>query len=175
MIKPLNAILLSSTIGAEEIFNMSISDIVNVIIALIILIGLVDKGIKWFKDKKMETYNDQNEHVRLESTVDADHNKIEELEKQLEEMKKFQKNISTGLVEILRSDLMENHDRYMARKPYPCMTKYERLMQITLYNTFISLKRDSVIDGFHAELLELPVVDTLPQVQVIHNTNDNQR
>ena len=143
-------ILLS--IGVDNLFDYSLKDIVIIAFGIFGLIELFRKAKSWINNRKNETYEEINGETSLKTTVTTDHDRLGLLEKQV-------LAIGRGVKEILRTDLMEAHDKCMSRKPFPYITRYERLMHITMYDAYAELESDPVIEGFHKEMLELTVHD----------------
>ena len=55
---------------------------------------------------------------------------------------------------------MESRDKFMSRQPKPYITKYERMMQINMYNAYSAISpNDKIVKGFHNEVLNLPIKD----------------
>ena len=147
--------ILLSSIGAEEILGYSLKDIVIFILALIVLVKAKESFDEWRNKKKQESYEEIDGETELKNRVNNDQDRLKVLENQT-------LAITRGVTEILRTDLMESHDKYMSRKPFPYITKYERLIHITMYDAYTALTTDPVIEGFHKELLELTVYDEEP-------------
>lgn len=143
-------ILLS--IGAEELLNYSTKDIIIVIGGLVALVKGAESFKNWLKQRKKENYEELDNETELKNTVSGDHERVVALEKQMLALNRCVK-------EIVKIDIMESHDRYMSRKPFPYITRYERLIHITMYDAYSAIDSDPAIDGFHKELLELTVRD----------------
>ena len=149
----MNALNILVSISAEEILNYSMRDIAVFIAALIVTVSLYEKFKKWTKDRKQESYEEIDGETSLKTTVTNDHDRLAAMEKQV-------LVITRGVKEILKMDLMETRDRYMSRKPFPYITRYERITHISLYDAYAALDpNDPVIEGFHKELLELTIKD----------------
>ena len=145
--------LVNATFLVQEIVKYPIAEVVNIIIALVAIVLGIDKFVSWMKKKRQDCYEEISNKDSLESMVETDHDKLAAMEAQI--------NALTDCVkEILGNDLMESRDKFMSRQPKPYITKYERMMQINMYNAYSAISpNDKIVKGFHNEVLNLPIKD----------------
>lgn len=133
-----------------KIFGYDPMTVINIVLALIVLVGAIDKVYQWVTKKGDSFFTFKKKKIDIEATVELDHVRLDNLEEIL-------RKESAAMKDMLKSQLTDKHDLYTSRKPEPYISKYERTVYMTTYQLYNDIDKDINIDQFYRDVINLPL------------------